>query len=258
MTTSINQKLTTGRLYWSPPGQPGAWIDLGNCQDYKSAPKLKRVEHVARAMGRGQVDLSMIGSQQQLRTLTLDEDTADTDALLALAAPYVIVQQPAAGGQRSFVLSNYFIPGRVYDLLSQNLQNPIVSVYVQFSGNPADFCVFGADPTTYQLEPIAGMLTLYGPFTAIIPASAQTQHTGQVWPITQYEVLYAQPAVTTLDYAGFGALLSRGSFKFIETDQFETVPFAVETFNGQVQVTSWGDNKGDFTEYQIEVLATPC
>ena len=80
----------------------------------------------------------------------------------------------------------------------------------------------------------------------------------QAAPAGPWTLLYTQIAVTDHQFQMFTNLLSLGTFKYIEYDQFSAIPLATETFAGQVYVTNWGDNKGDkFNEPVIEVITTP-
>lgn len=247
------KKFTTGRLYWLPAGAVDGHIDFGNMPDYKYEPKVDRLDHMSARRGRAHADFSYIKSHAQKKSFTFDEQFNETIKLLALSTQGQNIVQVAAGGQRGFVLSP-FVAGRVYDLGIQGLINPQVTCYVQFSGVPNDFVILAVDPSQYALHSGSGMITLYGPFNITVTYGP---HTGEVWPISQFEVLADLPLITQLNFTGLNNLLSRGKFKLVESDQFEDVPYGVETFAGQCEVTAWGENKTDkFEEFTLEVLIT--
>jgi hypothetical protein len=63
-------------------------------------------------------------------------------------------------------------------------------------------------------------------------------------------------AVTQLSFQALSRLLEQGTFKLFEFDQFDEVPLFKDQFTGQVHVTGWGENNGDYNEFTVEVLQT--
>jgi hypothetical protein len=246
-----NTKLTTARLYWLPLGAVDGYIDFGNIPDYKDAPKRQRVEHMASRRGKKVTDLSLVKSNEQLKTFTLDEDFNTTLLLLALANQNANTIQPnvvdadstfattddtviTVDGTGAVLTAVFANPAstRVYDLARQG-----VTLLTAKDGNNANL-VFGVD---YNLDAGAGMVTVL-----------------QAAPATPWTFTYTCLQVTDLNFTGFDTLLTTGKFVFFEFDQFDAVPFATERFSGQCYITAWGDADGDkFTEFTLEVLITP-
>ena len=54
----------------------------------------------------------------------------------------------------------------------------------------------------------------------------------------------------------FSKLLEAGTFKFVESDQFDAVPAGTDTLSGTVYVTGWGETAADkFQEFTVEVIS---
>jgi hypothetical protein len=228
----ITKKFTTGRLFFLPSGAVDGYIDFGNAVDYKHGPKVDYLEHDHSALGRKKLDLSLIKSHAEKKIFTLDEDTYDALVKLWLATQGSNFVQSSSGSQNVNVTA---VAGRVFDLGFQG-----VTVNTALSSTSVAL-VAGTD---YTLDPGSGMFT-------VLVGSAQLANTP--WALN-----LAVLQITDATFVGLNNLLSRGTFKYIEFDQFDPVPRNVETFSGQCEVTAWGDNKGDkFYEYTLEVLITP-
>jgi hypothetical protein len=249
--TAQTKKFTTGRLFWLPSGQADGFIDFGNVLDHKHAPKLQRLEHMA--SGRGGVrnaDLSLVKTNSVLKTFTLDEEFAQIMLLLALGTQHANLVQPAMLGVDDTILTadnteftldgtgtqvtaviNGPVSKRVYNLCLQGLT--IVSAK---DGNNTNM-VAGVN---YSLDAAAGMIT-------VLDAN----------PAAEWIIVFTWITVTDLVFTAFDNLFSNGTFRFVEYDQFDAVPYATETFTGQCYITSWGDNNEKITEFTLEVLITP-
>ncbi len=244
-------KLTTGRLYWLPAGSVDGYVDFGNVADYKDAPKLKRVEHVACNDGLRKTDVALIATEGVLKTFTLDEEFAAILLLLALGTQQAnLIQDTAVGADSTLISSdtvtitadgggeiftaeiNLPITGRVYAFGAQGL-----SILTAGDANNVAL-VSGA---AYSLDYGSGMLTVL-----------------QAAPAGPWTITFTRIAVTDLVFSSLDNLFTAGTFRLFEFDQYDPVPYATETFTGQCYITAWGDNPGDkFTEYTLEVLITP-
>ena len=49
-------------------------------------------------------------------------------------------------------------------------------------------------------------------------------------------------------------LLVQGDMKYIEKDQFSDVPRAIHEASGQLHVSNWGENTGDFNKRTLEFI----
>lgn len=230
----ILKKFTTGRLFFLPTAQTDGYWDFGNTIDYKHAPKVSYVEHKHMDFGRSKSDFGIIKSNQQQKSFTLDEEFGQVLILLYLATQGSNVVQNSNGAVSGEQLTASSQAGRVYFTANAGISGVTVSVGETNYVNGTD----------YVYDPISGAVTLL-PGTTIPNASTVT-------------IAYACVAITDLNFAALNNFLSRGTFKHVEYDQFDTVPYATETFSGQVQVTAWGDDNNEkFTEFTVEALITP-
>lgn len=225
-----NLRQTTGRLYWVPTGEAG-FIDFGNCTAHKVAPDVQRTEHLQRDNGIGTVDFSLARSIKPVRVFTFDEHFADVIRLLTLGT--ASVTPPTAGNDVELVIdAGDLVVGRTFDLGGMR-----ISDLHGVNGGPT---VLVRD-VDFTLDAGSGMLTIIS-----------GANFGTDWTFT-----YDYEAVDTVDFASFSRLLERGSFRYIEKDQFDAVPLRTETFTGQVMVTGWGENNMEgFNEYTVEVLVS--
>jgi hypothetical protein len=229
----ITKKFTTGRLYaqLNVAGVLDAfWRDLGNVEDYKLDPKLTRKEHMASGAGVKRTDLSLIADITQKYSLTFDEFTNDLEALLALGTQGADAVQNA-GNIVNEALTAASKQTRVYFCANMGLS----AFTLKVGGNAM---VLGVD---YSVDLPSGAVTILAG-GGIADASAVT-------------VSYTAAAITNHVFTGFNNLIVQGNFKLVEYDQFSNVtPRQINTFNGQLYVTNWGDNKEDFTKVVAELL----
>jgi len=225
----ITKKFTTGRLYAQLTGDVGFWRDLGNVKDYKQDPKLTRKEHMASGGGVKRTDLSLIGDITAKYSLTCDEFTNDLEALLNLATQGADAVQ-AGGAIVNEALTGASLQGRTY--FTANIG--ISALTVKVGGNAM---LLGTD---YSVDLATGAITILAGGN-IANASAVTAS-------------YTAAAVTQHVFTAFANLIQLGTFKLVEYDQFAATPREIQQFAGQLYVTNWGDNKGDFTEPVLELL----
>lgn len=230
---AITKKFTTGRLYFLPVGLVDGYLDFGNVPDYKSDPKVEYLDHQKSALGRKKSDFSCPKSHSEKKTFTLDEEVGQVLIYLFLATQGANSVEASGSVINEAITANSQL-GRVYFTVSAGISAVTVRVGETTYANGTD----------YTYDAISGAITILAGST--IPNGSLVG------------VDYSFVAVTDLNFAGLNNLLSRGTFKHYEFDQFDTVPRATETFSGQCEVTAWGDNNGDkFTEFTLEVIITP-
>lgn len=235
----ISKKFTTARLFaqltgiYPPPAGFAAdtfWRDWGNVDDYKYDPKISRKEHMKSSGGVKQTDLSMTADITGKYSVTLDEFTMDLENLLALGSQGADAVQ-AGANITAEALTASSKKGRVYFTANQGIS----AVVVKFGGAAQ---VLGID---YQVDAGSGAITILNG-GAIADASALT-------------VDYTCAAITQHVITGYQQLVVLANLKLVEYDQFSsTVPRQVSTWNGQIYVTNWGDNKEDYTKVVVEAL----
>lgn len=229
MTTTARK--TTGRLFFNPFGESG-YVDFGNCLDHKLEPEYARAPHSRFDRGRKVVDLELLKMTKQKRSFTFDERIADTLKLLALGSQAADLVQAAAVGQTAVIVLPDLRVGRTYSFGKLSVSNVA-------GQNDDDYLVAGTD---YKIDAGAGLLTILRGTLLVSP-----------WYFS-----FDCAAVTQLNFTALAALLARGTFRFQESDATDAVPLNIDTFFGQCQVTSWGENNAeDFNRYTLEVIHDP-
>jgi hypothetical protein len=227
-TNPEHLRLTTGRLFWLPPDETG-WIDFGNCTSHQEQPDVQRLDHWRYAGGTKRVDHSLVKSLKPVRVFKFDEHFAETIALMALAAAATEVTQAAAVDvEVSITPDPALAPGQSLFLGKQNISNLVALEDTM----PV---VEGVD---YKVNYGAGIVTL-------LKLSSD-----------QWDFTFDCAEVKTLNFEMFSKLLTEGTFRFLETDQHDSVPVGDSTIEGTAYVTAWGEtNTEAFQEYTVEVLS---
>lgn len=226
------KKITTGRLYIKKTGETN-WRDMGNCKAHKFEPEIARKDHMASAGGIKRVDLSLVTSIKHKYSFEFDEHTAEAEELRLLATQGAdSVQATATVAAEALTGGAYSKKGRTYFTAKQGLS----SVVVKVAGTAK---TLGTD---YSVDPGSGAIT-------ILPASTIADN-------STVTVDYVAADVTMQNFTANQTLLFTGSFKYVEKDQFSAVPRETTEFDGQAQVTNWGENSGeDYNAFTLEALA---
>ena len=233
----ITKKLVTGRLFaqLTSPTADAFWRDLGNIVDHKLDQKVTRKEHMKASGGLRRVDVSLASSMAPMYEFTLDELTPDLESLRQVGTQNADVVQAGAGIVNE-ALAASSVQGRVY-FTAQSM----ISAWTVKVG--ATVCVDGTGTGVgdYSVDAGSGAITILNGSVNIPNASAVT-------------ISYTSGAVTQHSFNTYNALIAQGNIKFVEYDQFSNVPRTVTTFVGQLYVTNWGDNKGDYNQPVLTVI----
>lgn len=235
----ITKKFTSGRLYakytsiYPPPSGFAAdtfFRDFGNTEDYKYDPKVSRKEHMKSAAGLKTTDLSLISDISPKFTFTFDEFTTDLENLLGLGTQGSDAVQ-AGGNIANESMTTNSQQGRVYFTANQGISAVVLKM-------GATTMTLGVD---YTYDAGSGAVTIVNG-GGIINGSTVT-------------VSYTAAAITQHVITGYQQLIVMASCKVLEYDQFSsTSPRQINTFNGQLYVTNWGDNKQDYSKITVEAL----
>lgn len=226
-----DHRLLTARLYWQPSDDANGFIDCGNVKSHQFTPIAERSTHMASRKGYRTVDLDLPKLVAARRVFTLDEHFNETVRLLAIGKQLSDVVQQSDEGVEVTITAANLVLGRSYDLGKLETTN----LTAETAG--AVPLVLGTD---YTWDAGSGMVTVIS-----------NTNFGSDW-IFEFSHL----EVTQLNFQALSRLLEQGTFKVLEFDQFDEVPLGKEQFTGQVQVTGWGENNGDFNEFTVEVLQT--
>jgi hypothetical protein len=65
---------------------------------------------------------------------------------------------------------------------------------------------------------------------------------------------YTRAQVVRENFTALKELLVQGDMKYIEKDQFSDVPRAIHEASGQIHVTNWGENTGEYNKRMLEFI----
>src|SRR5581483_1426951 len=225
------KKLATGRLFiqLTNPSVDAFYRDLGNCTEHKIDPKITRKEHKKAAGGFLRTDLSLVSEISPMYQYVFDEHSPYLVNLALLGSQGADSVQ-AGGNIVAEQLTNNSQQGRVYF----TAQNGLTVATVKVGGIAKTLNV------DYAIDLGSGAVTILNG-GAINNGSTVT-------------IDYTSGAVTMHNFTAFQALLLQGAIKYVETDQFSATPRQMTTFNGQLYVTNWGDNKADYNLITVDAV----
>ena len=226
----LAKRLTTGRLYFTPPGQ-GYEEDLGNVAKFKRMDRTEAVEHLTSVGGVRIVDASYIHTLAFGYLFTLDE-YVDRLLLLLQKAQGPLVATDSPGVSNGSIQLTSVVPGGTYPVGASHLSNLTVSL----AGVPK---TLGAD---YSIDLAAGRLTILS--TGTIPSGANLS--------VQFVALpYSYRSLTS----GRQPTL-QGALAFYEYDQQSTAVRAEHRFSGSLWVN--GDSEEQTTGFRTVELHVQC
>jgi hypothetical protein len=234
----ITKKLVTGRLFaqLTQPVVDTFFRDYGNVVDHKLDQKVTRKEHMKSSGGLRRVDVSLASSMAPMYEFTLDELTPDLEALRQVGTQNADVVQAGAAIVNEQLCNANSQQGRVFFTAQSFISAWTVKV-------GATVCVDGTGTGVGDFSVDAGT----GAIT-ILNASVNIPNESTV------TISYTSGAVTQHSFNTYNALIATGNIKFVEYDQFSGIPRTITTFVGQLYVTSWGDNKGDYNQPVLTVI----
>jgi hypothetical protein len=231
-TNPENLRLTTGRLYWKPAGETG-YIDFGNCTSHKPMPDVQRVDHWKYSGGTKRVDMSSVTSLKPKRIFTFDEHFAATLQLQGFGSAATTVGQAPSVGVNYDIADATNQIGRAYYVGRIGVSNFVGTVNAGLQAL--------VEGTHYSIDLGSGMVTVL----SVAGLASDT-----------FNFVFACAGVNVLNFTMFSKLLEQGTFKFLESDQFDAVPAGTENISGTVFVTGWGDGSSDkYQEFTVEVVS---
>jgi hypothetical protein len=227
----ITKKLVTGRLFFqqTTPSLDAFWRDFGNITEHKYDPKVTRKEHMKSSGGLRRVDISLAATIAPLYQFMLDEHTPDLEQLRQVGTQGADIVQAGAAIVNE-VLAAASVQGRVYFTTQ-----PFISAYTVKVG-----ATVYAENVDYSVDQGTGAITILNG-GAIVNGSDVT-------------ISYTSGAITQHIFTAFQSLILQGNIKFVEYDQFSTIPRTVTTFSGQLYVSNWGDNKDDYNVVTVDAI----
>jgi hypothetical protein len=225
------KKLTTGRLFiqLTSPSVDTFYRDMGNCTEHKIDPKVTRKEHKKAAGGFLRTDISLVSEISPMYQFIFDEHTPDLISLALLGT------QGADSVQAGAVI------------VAEQLTNNSQQGRTYFTTQP------GCSAVTVKVGGIAMVLNV--DYAIDLGSGAVTiLNGGGIANASTVTINYTSAALTYHNFTAFQTLLLQGSVKYVETDQFNIAPRQTTTFNGQLYVTQWGDNKADYNNITVDAV----
>jgi hypothetical protein len=223
------KRKTTGRLYLKRTGETN-YIDFGNVAMHKLDPQVERVEHLKSAGGFNTVDLNQPKTINFKCVFELDEHTNELEKLRMLATQGADTTQ-GSGNVVAESLTTNSKKGRTYFAAAEGLS----AVVVKVSG------VTKTLGTDYTVDLGSGAVTITPDSPGIADGSTVT-------------IDYTKAQVTRENFTALKELRVTGDVKYLEADQFSDVPRAIYEATGQIFVTGWGDNNGEYTKTTVEFV----
>lgn len=222
------KRKTTGRLFLKRSGETN-YIDFGNVVTHKLDPQVERAEHQKSGGGINTVDLSLPKTINYKMAFELDEHTAELEKLRMLGTQGADTTQ-ISGNVTAESLTTNSKKGRTYFALAEGLSAVVVKVSAVAKTLNVD----------YALDAGSGAITILDGGT-IADGSTVT-------------VDYTKAEVVRQNFTALKELLVQGDIKYLEYDTFSEVPRAVHEGSGQIHVTNWGENNGEFNKTMVEFI----
>ncbi len=222
------KRKTSGRLFIRRSGETN-FIDFGNVVTHKADPQIERAEHQKSEGGVNTVDLSLVKTLNYKYVFEVDEHLAELEKLSVLGTQGADTTQNA-GNVTNESLTTNSKKGRTFFAAAEGLSAVVVKV-------AAVAKILDVD---YALDAGSGAVTILDGGT-IADGSTVT-------------IDYTRAQVIRENFTALKELLVQGDMKYIEKDQFSDVPRAIHEASGQIHVTNWGENTGEYNKRMLEFI----
>jgi len=226
-----HEKLTA-RLFVEPSGESG-FIDCGNVADYKHAPEKQYKTRMVAEGGYRRVNDEQVDTIHDRWEFTLDEMDVFNHRLLHLAQSPTAVVQSATTAPAGTASITGITKGRCYFIGAVGLDTVVVTKGVTTL----------VEGTDYTMDLKAGVIT-------ILPGGV-TLVDGDDIALT-----FGNVAVDFESYTSNSQVLFRGTVRILETNQFSGVPLREISFSGNLSITAWPEQSGEFGKYTVRATPT--
>jgi len=224
-----SQEKLTARLWIRPVGESG-YIDVGNVSDYNHAEAREYRTHMAAEGGFRYVNNEQVDTVHKMYEFTLSEREEYNERLIALAESSTAANQDAATAATETFQD--VTPGRSYFFSRRPVSNVTVevsSVTITEAGN-------------YELDLDTGRLKIL--------------EGGDIEAGDDVDVQYDAPARGFQQYAAMSQPLFRGDVRLEEISQLTREPLRVIEGRGNISLTAFPEQSGEFGTYTARLTFT--